>query len=63
MKKTYVFREAWPYHFDPLFDWISALGDEMALRTGILRSSHLRIGFLDAASSRVFPGDPHHSFH
>ena len=25
MKKTYVFREAWPYHFDPLFDWISAL--------------------------------------
>jgi hypothetical protein len=23
--KTYVFREAWPYHFDPLFDWISAL--------------------------------------
>ena len=25
MKKTYVLREAWPYHFDPLFDWISAL--------------------------------------
>ena len=25
VKKTYVFREAWPYHFDPLFDWISAL--------------------------------------
>ena len=25
MKNTYVFREAWPYHFDPLFDWISAL--------------------------------------
>ena len=25
MKKTYVFREVWPYHFDPLFDWISAL--------------------------------------
>ena len=25
MKETYVFREAWPYHFDPLFDWISAL--------------------------------------
>ena len=25
MKRTYVFREAWPYHFDPLFDWISAL--------------------------------------
>ena len=25
MKKIYVFREAWPYHFDPLFDWISAL--------------------------------------
>ena len=25
MKKTYVFREAWPYHFDRLFDWISAL--------------------------------------
>ncbi len=25
MKKTYVFREAWPYNFDPLFDWISAL--------------------------------------
>jgi hypothetical protein len=25
MTKTYVFREAWPYHFDPLFDWISAL--------------------------------------
>jgi hypothetical protein len=19
--KTYVFREAWPYHFDPRFDW------------------------------------------
>jgi len=25
VKKTYLFREAWPYHFDPLFDWISAL--------------------------------------
>jgi hypothetical protein len=25
VKKTYVFREAWQYHFDPLFDWISAL--------------------------------------
>jgi hypothetical protein len=25
VKKTYVFREAWPYHFDPLFDWISPL--------------------------------------
>ena len=25
MNKTYVFRESWPYHFDPLFDWISAL--------------------------------------
>jgi hypothetical protein len=25
VKKTYVFREAWPYHFDPLFDWVSAL--------------------------------------
>jgi hypothetical protein len=25
LKRTYVFREAWPYHFDPLFDWISAL--------------------------------------
>ena len=25
MKKTFVFRETWPYHFDPLFDWISAL--------------------------------------
>lgn len=22
---TYVFRDAWPYHFDPLFDWISVL--------------------------------------
>jgi hypothetical protein len=25
MRKTYAFREAWPYHFDPLFDWISTL--------------------------------------
>jgi hypothetical protein len=25
VKKTYVFRKAWLYHFDPLFDWISAL--------------------------------------
>ena len=113
MKKTYVFREAWPYHFDPLFDWISALpicssakillarlhnsnrtlervkrgrsraiyfslgaagdrpnippgqfgSDQMASRTGILRSGQLRLWFVDTSRAGVLPRDSLHAFH